>query len=161
MVIKVTPKFTKAQIEGTLRKRVLAVHQAYLERLENAGLEFIKIARSKTKEDGGFKDQTGNLRNSIGYVIMKDGKQIIGDFKVTAKGNPSKNKDGADGVEVGKRRATEIAGKYPQGYVLICVAGMHYAAAVESKNKDVITGSSLIVKQMLIKAIEEAHNFLK
>lgn len=157
MVIKVTPKFTKAQIEGTLRKRVLAVHQAYLERLQAIGEEFVKNARN----NGSYTDRTGNLRNSVGYVIMKDGKQLFSNFQATAKGDGSENKTGKDGVAVGQEKALEISGRYPQGYVLIGVAGMDYAAAVESKGFDVISSSSTIAKQAMIKAIEDIHNILK
>jgi len=36
----------------------------------------------------------------------------------------------------------DIAAQYPTGMILVVVAGMEYAAAVESKGYDVITGSS-------------------
>lgn len=157
MVIKVVPKFTKAQIEAIVRKRVVAIHQAYLERLQAIGEAFVRNAR----ESGDYKDRTGNLRNSIGYVIMKDGKQLFTNFQATAKGDGSENKTGKDGLAVGQEKALEISGRYPQGYVLICVAGMNYAAAVESKGFDVISASSIIAKQSLVKAIEEIHITLK
>ena len=50
-----------------------------------------------------------------------------------------------------------ISQEYSKGLVLVGFAGMNYAAAVESKNYDVITGSAP-TKEMMVKAFE---NFLK
>jgi hypothetical protein len=48
-----------------------------------------------------------------------------------------------------------LKSKYLSGYVLIICTGMKYAAAVESKGKDVITGSSLIAKAELNKMLKD------
>ena len=47
-----------------------------------------------------------------------------------------------EGKNQGQKTAEEVALQYPEGYVLIGVAGMKYAAYVEAKNFDVITGSA-------------------
>jgi len=77
-----------------------------------------------------YKDQTSNLRSSIGYVVGFNG--IV--KKRDIKGNTA-----------GRSRATELSDQVlkqnKQGFVLIGFAGMEYAAAVESKGYDVITGS--------------------
>jgi len=99
--------------------------RAYTEQLHTLtyiGEQFVVRAR----EIRTYHDITGNLRASIGYVILKDGKilkatkverfDLIADYIVR---------------EVQKYR----------GLVLIGFAGMEYAAAVEAKNYDVITNS--------------------
>ena len=64
----------------------------------------------------------------------------------------------ANGPQVGKEfLATlqkEFAQKYQNAIVLICVAGMSYSSAVESKGFDVITGSSQAAVISLKESIE-------
>ncbi|RPE05553.1 hypothetical protein EGT74_24530 [Chitinophaga lutea] len=162
MVIKIKPKFSKEQIQKMLQGKLEVVQKAYIERLKFIGETFVKNART----NGNYQDQTGNLRNSIGYVILKDGKQLIENFSRSAKVNKAvidKNgkerkvstKGDASGTSVGREKALEVAQKFPSGLVLICVAGMDYAAAVESKGKDVISSSSTLAKNELRKAVEE------
>ena len=50
---------------------------------------------------------------------------------------------------------TELAHRYPKGMILVIVAGMEYAAAVESKGYDVITGSSLFADIELLPFMRE------
>jgi len=44
----------------------------------------------------------------------------------------------AVGILQGQALAEELAKRFTKGYVLIVVAGMHYAHYVESLNKDVL-----------------------
>lgn len=150
MVIKIKPKFTKEQIEKLLSGKLKRVQQAYLAELQYIGEEFVKNAR----QNADFTDRTGNLRNSIGYIILKDGKQISGNFQQTAKG-------GSDGIKKAREKALEVSEKFPTGYALICVAGMEYAAAVESKGFDVISSSSVTAKNDLIKGVESLYKKFK
>lgn len=124
------------------------MEQAILSRLQRVGERFVANARGKTKDHGGFGDVTGNLRSSIGYLILKSGKQLTGSNFETIT-------TGGEGSEIGKRVIEEIAQKYPTGIVLICVSGMSYSYAVESKGKDVISGSSLIAMNELKAAMQE------
>lgn len=101
--------------------------------LSYMGETFVNKARSIDT----YKDNTGNLRASIGYVIMAHGKVVKSDFK----GKP-------DGQDKGRSAADEIAAQYPYGYVLIGVAGMEYAAAVEARGYDVITSSAVTGKML-------------
>ncbi len=119
-----------------------------LEMLQRAGEDFVNKARDlKT-----YQDDTGNLRSSIGYIILKDGEIIDENFQVSEKGTDKKT-----GLEKGRTFAEEIAQEHPDGFVLIGVAGMHYAAALEREHKiDVISGSALSASQTL-KEILEAY----
>lgn len=143
MAVSLIPKFKAADIKRLLNERKDRIEQALLLRLQRIGEEFVTNARDKAT----FTDRTGNLRSSIGYVIMKDGKQVFSNFK-------SSGKKGKEGATKAKEVAKEAAGNYPTGLVLIGVAGMDYAAAVESKGFDVITSSSILAESSLIKAIK-------
>lgn len=137
-------QFTIADIEGFIQRKVELANKAVLNAFMFAGETFVKEARSKTAAEGGFNDITGNLRSSIGYIILQDGKQLFSDFIESENGS-----DRATGVQIGLEVAQEIGSVYKKGLILICVAGMEYAAAVESKGKDVITGSSLLLQDQL------------
>ena len=50
--------------------------------LQRAGEEFVKIARKK----GNYQDHTGNLRSSIGYVIVKDGDILTENYEQSTEG---------------------------------------------------------------------------
>lgn len=153
MAVKIVPKFTRSDIEKMLADRYLRIDQALVLRLKRIGETFVKNAR----ENATFTDRTGNLRNSIGYVVLRDGVQMDADFKRSANvsANDKKSKGSKDGVNAAKDLAAEISRNFPRGYVLIVVAGMEYAAAVESKGLDVLTASSVIAKNDLKRAIKE------
>lgn len=152
MVVKITPKFTADQIKKRLDAKIQNIHKAYFDELQRIGEAFVARAR----ENDTYKDRTGNLRNSIGYIIMENGKQRVSNFNRTAKPTEP-NTSGKEGTEIGTMKAEEIARSYPKGYVLVCVAGMNYAVYVESKGFDVITASSIAAKNELKEAIYEIY----
>ncbi|GAH74567.1 unnamed protein product, partial [marine sediment metagenome] len=108
--------------------------------LAMVGENFVNDARNiKT-----YKDQTGNLRSSIGYIIARDGNIIQENIEGKAEGRAQ-----------AKEIANEVLRENNKGFVLIVVAGMEYAAAVESKGYDVITGSVPAAKALLKLKIKE------
>lgn len=129
MAVIVRPKFTKEQIKAMLERKVKALHSAILLNLTRVGEVFVQQAR----DNDTYKDQTGNLRSSIGYVILRNGKQIKVNFE---------SRGGKQGVRIAKEIARDAQKNFPKGFVLIGVCGMDYAAAVESRGLDVITASS-------------------
>jgi hypothetical protein len=162
MGVILTPKFTRKQVRQYMEEMKQRLEQVILLRLRRIGERFVLNARTKTKSQGGFGDRTGNLRNSIGYIVLRNGVQIEADFKRSAvvlntskSGKEKLTKGGSAGVDKGKQIADEVAKKFPTGYVLIAVAGMEYAAAVESKGLDVITGSTLTAVTELKTAVRE------
>ena len=112
--------------------------QMVVRRLQYAGERLIVQAR----QHGSYKDQTGNLRSSIGYVIVKNGSIIGGSGFSPVKG-------GSEGSKEGKSLAVEIASQYRQGIALIVVAGMNYAAYVEAKGFDVLTSSEILANRIV------------
>jgi hypothetical protein len=133
-------KFTMAGINQFIQSRTQAYEDAVIKALQYQGEEFVNTARNKAPKSlttrlpkgGRFNDRTGNLAASIGYIILKNGDIIDSFF-------PGET---SEGVSVGKKAAAEVGEKYPSGIVLIGVAGMSYAAAVETLGFDVITGSA-------------------
>lgn len=109
--------------------------------LSYVGEQFVNWARSVDS----YKDRTGNLRSSVGYIIAKDGNIINESFP----GGKS------EGVSEGRKIAEEVLQGDNGGYVLIVVAGMEYAAYVESKGFDVLSGSAPSAERLLKKLIKE------
>ncbi|NDV81334.1 HK97 gp10 family phage protein [Bacteroides sp. 51] len=106
---------------------------------QQAGEEFVKFARMQAPENS-FYDHTQNLRNSIGFVIVRDGRIIREDFKEQGGGK--------EGVVAARQLCSELARTYSSGYVLIGVAGMKYAAYVEAiESKDVITRAASFTEE--------------
>lgn len=137
------PKFTSADIKRMIAAKVDRIEQAILLRLQRIGEQFITDARN----NGNYTDRTGNLRSSIGYVVLKNGEQY-------AKGGFEQIKTGSEGKRKGANILSEAISNFSSGYVLIVVAGMQYAAAVEAKGKDVLTGSSQVAVIELKRAME-------
>ncbi len=133
-----TPKFTKADVAQMVKDRINRINEAILFNLQTVGEQFVRNARS-TKTYGNI---TSNLRSSCGYVILQDGRQLQSNFEGTSKGQ-----------QKGKEVAGEVASQFPRGFVLIGVAGMEYAAAVEAKGYDVISSSAITAENALRKAI--------
>lgn len=125
--------FGKDDVHSSISQYALRIHRALEVIMQYIGEQCVNIAREK----GTYNDITGNLRNSIGYVLVRNGDIICKNFeervqsKIVSAANNS-------GILEGQALAEELATKYTKGYVLIVVAGMHYAHYVESLNKDVL-----------------------
>lgn len=132
------PKFTKADVERMMRERMDRIDRAIVFTLKYLGEQCVSIAR----ENGDYNDITGNLRNSIGYVLVKHGEIIADNFKRSARPTSGKGKGSKNGVSIGREFAEELARDHTSGYALIVVAGMNYALYVERKyNRDVLNSS--------------------
>ena len=108
------------------------VEQATIYMLKYLGENLVKYAKDKHN----YTDQTGNLTNSIGYVVVQNSKPIhFGGL----------NQPG-DGANAGLEVAMKMAAKAPGSFSLIIVAGMNYAAYVEAKGYNVILPAELKAK---------------
>ncbi|WP_284464899.1 hypothetical protein [Chryseobacterium sp.] len=108
------------------------------------GEDAVNEARSYAK-DNDWKDVTGNLRSSIGYVIALNGNVIIEDFDLTVQGPQQSN---IDGNKKGYDLAIDLAKALPE-MSLVVVAGMNYAVTVESRGRNVLTSAELKAKLKL------------
>lgn len=149
MAVSLRPKFNASQIHKFLEEKKNNVSEAILMRMRRIGEQFVRHAR----ENANFTDRTGNLRSSIGYVILKDGQQLYDNFRQVS--------GGPKGIDAAKEIIEDAKKNFPTGYVLIGVAGMDYAAAVESKGFDVITTGAEIAEASLKLAVQQLGNKLK
>lgn len=147
MKFKLTPMFTKADIDKATAEFMERVNRVTENEMMQILLEFITDARNKTKAQGGFDDQTGVLRSSIGGIVTYNGAIRKEDFEVSAKGtNPT------EGLGLARKLAESLIGTI--GWGIITVVGAEYASWVEAKGYDVITGSTLGAEGKLRKALE-------
>lgn len=137
----IRPRFTESDLNNMFMVKTAAIENAILSRLKFIGETCVNNA----KANGTYNDVTGNLRSSICYVVLKNG------VKKSDAVIPSNSKD----------RMAELIAEHPRGYVLIVLAGMDYAAAVESRGKDVLTANSKLAEVELKKAIRNFKKTLK
>jgi hypothetical protein len=97
---------------------------------------------------GDFLDYSSNLRNSISYFIIKDGRVVDGDL-------------GSQGAALSNQIATERARGMRKGYGLVVVAGQEYAEFVESQGFDVISSAELFAKNEMPKLIAKMKAAVK
>lgn len=114
----------------------------------------LQEAVNKAKSVNTYKDQTNNLRSSIGYVLYYNGQEVAQAF---AKSGTGQEGNGSEGVQRGKDLAGRAAKKYSRGFVGVLVAGENYAVFVESKGYDVITGSTLRFADDLQKYLDSVN----
>lgn len=66
-----------SEVDAYLEEQIQRIEQQTIYNLSYVGERCLNEARSTNS----YKDQTGNLRSSIGYVIVKDGKIVqMSDF---------------------------------------------------------------------------------
>jgi hypothetical protein len=140
LVMGIRPKFTQSDLDNMFAVKLARIEDAIMSRLQYIGETFVNNARA----NGTYNDITGNLRSSVCYVVLKNG------VKKSPGSIPEKS----------RAHVAELVAEHSSGYVLIVVAGMDYAAAVESKGKDVLTASSIIAKAQLQQAIKNFKNKL-
>lgn len=142
----ITCKTPLSEIESYLNEQLARREAAMVSAMQRAAERVINVARSTNS----YKDQTGNLRSSIGGCILKDGAVIWqGGFEVV--------KEGQQGETEGKKFLQEVAGKFPQGIALVVVAGKDYAIHVENKGYDVLSGAELAAKSIVPKMLQQLN----
>ena len=136
----------KGSLDDAFRALLAEVERQIIESLCRVGEEAVKLAKLIPPERS-FRDQTGNLRSSIGYVVVKDGKPVNVSFGAV--------KGGHAGVNEGQRLALQVGSGYTDGYALVVVAGMNYAVHVESKGRDVLTSAEKYVEKEIAKELAD------
>lgn len=133
------------------------IERQIIEMLHHVGETAVKHAKL-IDPVRGFRDQTANLRSSIGYAVFKDGRNI------TAAQGFRQVKGGAEGAAKGQALADSIGAKF-KGYTLVVVAGMNYAVYVERGHKlpngamtrprDVLTSAERIAIQQTNRELQD------
>ena len=131
-----------SEINAAIKAETERANMLTIRALSYLGEMCVIEAKDRPQEASWF-DQSGNLRSSIGYVIVHNGKIIkYSEFNQV--------KQGTDGIKEGKELATELAKQYKNGYALIVVAGMNYAELVEAmENKNVLASAELFARKEL------------
>ena len=134
----ITQTTPASEIDRYIAEQIEDITNALIYNLQYIGERCLNAAR----ETNSYKDQTGNLRSSLGYIIVCDGKITFqSDFEVV--------KNGGTGAKSGTQFAKEIARQFPEGIVLIVVAGMNYAAYVSATGRDVIDSAELLADRLV------------
>lgn len=149
MAIKMTT--TTKQVDAYLQKCFDIVTEEFQRGLSILGEKCVTRIRDRGYEES-WRDQTGNLRSSIGYAIYSHGKKIIESAFAVVKG-------GTEGRNEGRKMVEELAKKYSETYALVVLAGMNYAEIVERMdNKDVLASTELWAKTQVDEHIKNSFN---
>lgn len=122
----IVPNFDNKAIEQYMANKQKTLETLIMRNLNYLGMKCIVLARTLDT----YKDRTANLRNSIGYVIVNNGKVMGTQFESQGRGSEWTSDDG-EGEKVGKELALKLAKEFTEGFALIVVAGMEYASYVE------------------------------
>lgn len=127
-----------SEIDRYTEQKLKGLEQAVIRTLTYCGELCLNVARSTNS----YKDQTGNLRSSIGYVVTVDGRIVNqSDFETVKKGG--------DGSKQGAAFAKQLVRRFPKGVCLIVVAGMDYAVHVKNRGYDVLDSSELTADRIV------------
>ncbi len=129
-----------AVLDAALEEQIKRIETALIRTLKWVGETVINTARNVKVNT--YKDQTGNLRSSVGAVVAIDGKiEWQSSFKTV--------KHGGQGAKEGLEFAKSLVSQYPKSIVLICVAGKDYAVHVSNRGLDVLDSSELEAQQLV------------
>lgn len=126
----IAPTFGNGAIVNQVALFQQRVEEAAVFLLQYLGEELAKYA----KDNHTYTDRTGNLTNSIGYVVAR-GKDVV--FSGGLSG---------EGENLALQAAMKLIDALPNRYSLVIVAGMNYAAYVEAKGYNVILPAELKAK---------------
>lgn len=130
--------FTQTDIAQYLEKRRQAIEAVIIRNLQYLGEQCVNEART----NGDYVDRTGNLRSSVGYVVVARGQIVQSNFATVASGN--------EGMGIGRSLAEKLSQQFKSGYALIVVAGMDYALYLEAAHhRNVLNSAEQYAKQKL------------
>ena len=120
--------FPKDEVRRRCDRFMQAVELQHLTGLTRIGENFVTNSRLR----GSYQDRTANLRNSTGYTIIINGEV-----------RSMTSQMGEGGTKANEHMKSIVSRKRQAGITsIIGVAGMEYAADVESRGYDVITSST-------------------
>ena len=125
-------------IDKKIAKEINRAENDILKKLSFIGENAVNDARA----NGDYMDNTGNLRSSIGYTILKNGETVRTSSFDRVKQEASKAK------KESTKLLDELRTKFNTGFVLIVVAGMDYAVTVEARGRNVLSSSKLLAEIM-------------
>ena len=162
-------KYDLGAIETGLNAFPERVERALVNTLRYAGEQCVNEARSLPSPSAAdfpdypkipphqpnYIDWTKNLRSSIGYVVVVDGQVVSGQDSFKAE------QGGEEGARKGLEFAMETVERYKTGIVLILVAGMHYAAYVQSKGYDVLNSAVIKAEEIVPSLLKQLEGLIQ
>jgi len=138
------PLWNASDIVGDLNEHEENVIDKTVRIFQFSGEHFVNTARNLRT----YKDVTGNLRSSVGYLILANNEVMDASF---GEGVPKFN---GEGKAKGEAEAIKKV-RNDKGVVMVGIAGMEYGRDVEAKGKDVITGPAEEAKELISDIIKE------
>ncbi len=139
----IVSKTDMRKLREGLNMKMKGISDLIIKQLSYIGEQAVKTAR----DNGKYNDITGNLRSSIGYMVLYDGKPVV---YGASKQYSGKEGNGEQGAPAAEALLNKLQAKFPWGIVLIICAGMNYAAYVEfKKDKDVLHSAEQITEKLL------------
>lgn len=138
---------SKQVLEAIFKKHQQRCYEAIVRTLMYCGEQIVNKVRDGSKPKS-YKDQTGNLRSSTGYILTYDGK-------ILSKSNFASVKNGGTGSKEGEDFAKRLANQHDKGFALIVVAGMEYAVYVEDKGYDVLMSGELLAENIIPRMLKQ------
>lgn len=124
-------------LQSYIRMMMPRIEKALIYTLE----AYVAELQNHAKLSAAYKDQTANLKSSIGGVVLNNGKPVS---------YAGFDGSGSQGPEVGKTFLNQLIETHKKGYVIILVAGMEYATYVENHhNLNVLKKTELKMLQEL------------
>lgn len=152
MGIRMTTKLS--EVHDMLMRETERVERLTIRALSKLGEQCVTKIRDRAGDESWY-DHTGNLRSSVGYIVLYEGKEVQrGGFMSTSapEGNGSKGK------QEGQNYLEETAKTFAEssGFSLVVVAGMNYAEFVEAMdNKDVLSSTELWAREQVPLMLEK------
>lgn len=140
---------TDAEIDKVQQEMYEDLDRETLEAFKRVLKRALEIQRAKMRADGGYNDDTGQLRSSTGGIIYRDGKVVHEDFQLSPYGT-----DKEPGFQEGKRKAYGEV-EESEGWGITIVAGKDYASWVEKRH-----GLSVLIdaEKEINKSLDQAFN---
>lgn len=129
-------------IDAYIERVVSEIDTKIVRKLLEVGERCVNRARITKEKGKDYTDQSGNLRGSVGYILIANGVIIN-------EGGFEPVNGSMEGPEAGRGLARRLAEGYRQKYVLIVVAGMSYAKCVSDKGYDVLDSAELLAEKLL------------
>lgn len=142
------------QIKGleALQCELLKREEAFTQGLQMEIEQLAEEAVVYSKNNKGYRDITANLKNSISFVLYKDGEEVI---KVVGElPDPDKAEGGQAGVERALEEYAQSGVISPHGFSLIVVACMSYGKNVEDKGYNVLHLTRYFLRDEMEKILE-------
>lgn len=127
------------------RQAAEQIYQHFVQIFSYVGEACIVEART----NGAYRDITGNLRSSIGYIVLVDGKAVVNSRQSVVKA-------GQEGASQAEQLLKRLSKEFPKGVTLIVCAGMNYASYVENvHNKNVLASANIKAETLAPKLLGE------